>query len=324
MKIPKVIILHNRVDKNSRPDELDVLHQAQLVEKALGHLGYETSVMDFGRDIFGDIEKVADAKPSFVFNLGESVHDKAELLYFVPSLLRMHKLAYTGSDAESILLTTNKIITKRQLVQWGIPTANWLELGKISSFSERRQFILKPVLEDGSVGIQDDPLVWLPVKSLPKRFESLSPAQYFLEEFLEGREFNLSMISGKNGPVVLPPAEMIYQDFPDTLPKILTYKAKWETESLEYKNTNRQFDTLDPDDPLARTMADMARRCWDLFGLKGYARVDFRLDAQGHAKVLEVNANPCISPDSGFIAAVLKAGMSIPDAIGNIISDLNK
>ena len=46
-----------------------------------------------------------------------------------------------------------------------------------------------------------------------------------------------------------------------------------------------------------------------MFGLGGYARVDFRVDKEGNPWVLEINANPCISPDSGFVAAADRAGI---------------
>jgi D-alanine-D-alanine ligase len=53
--------------------------------------------------------------------------------------------------------------------------------------------------------------------------------------------------------------------------------------------------------------------------LNGYARVDFRVDREGRPFVLEINANPCIAPDSGFIAAAVKSGMSFPDVVGRIV-----
>jgi D-alanine-D-alanine ligase len=64
----------------------------------------------------------------------------------------------------------------------------------------------------------------------------------------------------------------------------------------------------------------MALRCWKLFDLKGYARVDFRVDQEGRPWILEVNANPCLSPDAGFSAAALRAGLTFPDVLCRIIN----
>ena len=65
----------------------------------------------------------------------------------------------------------------------------------------------------------------------------------------------------------------------------------------------------------------MSRRCWNLFGLRGYARVDFRLDHQGQPWVLEVNANPCLSPNAGFAAALEAAEIPFADALHRIMND---
>jgi len=64
-------------------------------------------------------------------------------------------------------------------------------------------------------------------------------------------------------------------------------------------------------------------QCWELFKLKGYVRIDFRVDSDNNPFVLEINANPCLAPDSGFVAACEKYGMKYTDIIKNIIKHLN-
>jgi D-alanine-D-alanine ligase len=66
---------------------------------------------------------------------------------------------------------------------------------------------------------------------------------------------------------------------------------------------------------------DIARRCWPLFGLRGYARVDFRVDESNQPWVLEINANPCLSPDAGFVAAASQAGLSYRQVVERIVQD---
>jgi len=48
-----------------------------------------------------------------------------------------------------------------------------------------------------------------------------------------------------------------------------------------------------------------------------------RVDADENVYVLEVNANPCISPDSGFISAAVHAGYTHAEVIRDVINDLN-
>ena len=75
------------------------------------------------------------------------------------------------------------------------------------------------------------------------------------------------------------------------------------------------------DTPLVDWLRALAVECWNLFGLRGYARVDFRIDRQGQPWILELNANPCLSPDAGFAAALAKANVPLERAIAWILDD---
>ena len=128
-----------------------------------------------------------------------------------------------------------------------------------------------------------------------------------MEEYIGGREFNVSLL-GYPDPMVLPPAEIDFSDFPDSLYPIVGYRAKWVAESFEFRHTPRRFpDRLNPD--LARNLQKTAAACFHLLGLRDYGRVDMRVDERDRVYVLEVNANPCISPDAGFAAAAERDGM---------------
>src|SRR5262245_29885569 len=62
-----------------------------------------------------------------------------------------------------------------------------------------------------------------------------------------------------------------------------------------------------------------ALACWNLFGLSGYARFDFRVDPTGKPFVIDVNPNPFLAPDAGFAADAAEAGFSFQDLIGRIV-----
>lgn len=144
---------------------------------------------------------------------------------------------------------------------------------------------------------------------------------FFAETYIEGREFNLSLLASSRGPEVLPPAEIRFEGFPETRRKIVGYRAKWVEDSFEYTHTPRTFRFPQSDGPLLLSLADLAKRCWTLFRLRGYARVDFRVDGEGRPWVLEVNTNPCLSPDAGFAAASREAGLAFPEVIRRIVAD---
>jgi D-alanine-D-alanine ligase len=147
------------------------------------------------------------------------------------------------------------------------------------------------------------------------------PGDWFAEAYVEGREVNLALLADGNDVQVLPATEIRFDGYPAGKPKIVGYAAKWDAESFEYRHTPRVF--LDPraEPELLSRLEGLARDCWRLFRLRGYARVDFRVDPQKRPWILEVNANPCLSPDAGFAAAAAHAGISYTDLIGRVASD---
>jgi D-alanine-D-alanine ligase len=140
----------------------------------------------------------------------------------------------------------------------------------------------------------------------------------FAEAFVAGRELNLSLLAGE----VLPPAEIDFAAYPEGKPRIVGWAAKWDEGSFEYHHTPRRFDFPAADEALLAELAHLARACWRLFALAGYARVDFRVDGGGRPHILEVNTNPCLSPDAGFAAAVERAGLAYETAIARIVADV--
>jgi D-alanine-D-alanine ligase len=63
----------------------------------------------------------------------------------------------------------------------------------------------------------------------------------------------------------------------------------------------------------------MALAAWRLFGLRGYARIDFRVDEQGRPWILELNADPCLSADAGFMAAAAEIGLDQRAVVARIV-----
>jgi D-alanine-D-alanine ligase len=114
---------------------------------------------------------------------------------------------------------------------------------------------------------------------------------------------------------------MRFEDYPPGKLKMVDYRAKWDEESFESRHTMRCFRFPPSDGPLLQRLTDLAKRCWHLFDLRGYARVDFRVDEGGRPWVLEINANPCLSPDAGFIAAAGEAGLTYRQVVNRILHD---
>ncbi len=310
------LILHNRVNNSSKEDELDVLNQASFIETELLSLGYSSHRMDFDVNTNDLAEVIQNNKVSFVFNLVETINESGRFCFIAPAILELLKVPFTGSGSEAIYLTTDKLICKTVLSYNNIKTPSWAKY--VSDVQTEKIYIVKPISEDGSVGIADDIIFkGSEITDIPKG--------YFAEEYIHGREFNISIIGENTGFLVLPPAEMCFSnDYYQTKPRILGYKAKWDENSMEYKNTTRTFRFEIVDNDLIAELKEIAAKCWEIFGLKGYARVDVRVGADSKPTVIEINANPCIAPDSGFVSACNEAGLTNTEIINLIIEDAKR
>jgi D-alanine-D-alanine ligase len=318
----KCCILFNLPREGALPDELDVLDQVEFIEKNLIELGIETYRKGVTVNFMSEITALIIDRPDFVFNLVESIDNKGELCYFIPALLNMYSIPYTGNPLEAMFITTSKILTSKTLRDAGINNPGGYLPSQFKMLIPGNRYIIKPAWEDGSMGITGDS-VFTYENGYEKKFKGYDDTHWIIEDYIEGREFNISVLSGNDGPEVMPPAEMVFHNFDSTKPRIVDFRAKWEEDSFEYMNTIREFPGNNLNPLLKEKIMSAARECWYVFGLKGYARVDMRVDKNDNPYVIEVNANPCMSPDSGLVAAITEAGIPYTVLIQRIINDLN-
>jgi D-alanine-D-alanine ligase len=312
----RVVLLHDAAAAAGRPDAADTLVEAGAIGAALAELGHAVSVLPVGLDLAAFVRALGEAEPSVVFNLVESLDGRGELIGVVPALLESLGVAYTGCTPAALAASSNKLAAKRALANAAIPTPPLLAAGD----GRAGPWIVKAVAEHASLGLDDGSVVSdaAAVDALLAERRARFGGRWFAERYVPGRELNVAVLASPEGPRVLAPAEIRFTDFPPGKPAIVGYAAKWDTDSFEYRNTVRSFAV---EAALAERAAALARRCWALFGLDGYARVDFRVDADGVPWVLEVNANPCLAPDAGFAAALATEGIGYATAIGWLVDD---
>lgn len=322
----KIVILHSDISPDATEDELDCLKQAGTIAEALRLLDYEPMLLPFGLDLNRTIKKLKFLKPQAVFNIVETLDAKGSLIYFACAILDDLKIPYTGCRTEAMFQTSNKPLAKKIMNQAGIATPVWVtEEGIVSSTSPADVYIIKSSWEHASLGLDETSLItYTNIKNLlaemSTRKKKLGNSCY-AEAYIDGREFNIALISGPSGVMVLPAAEMLFRDYAQDKPKLVDYKAKWVADSFEYNNTIRQFDFPKSDASLISTLREISVRCWDIFDLRGYARVDFRVDNNGRPWILEINSNPCLSIDAGYAAALERASIKYHEAIEMIVND---
>ena len=320
--------MHGLVADSAAADEKDVLVQTAAVRAALESLGYRTVDVPITLDLSKAADVLRAEGPLVVFNLAETIDGKGSMIHLPPLLLDSLGIAYTGAPGEAILLTSQKLLAKKILRAAGIDTPPWVSA--VQAAHEAPSFpapwIVKSVWEHASVGLDDGSVASTSgalAAEIARRVRTESIEHLFVEAYVEGREFNLALLGGASddSPQSLPPAEIQFVGYPEGKPKMVGYKAKWDEDSYEYGNTPRRFDFPPGDDELIGSLVRLSRECWTAFELKGYARVDFRVDAGGRPWVLEINTNPCISPDAGFMAAADRAGLSLEEVVRRILAE---
>jgi D-alanine-D-alanine ligase len=314
----KVVLLHDAQAVEGRIDSSDTLLEARAIAATLAELGYATATLPVGLDVGALQRALEKIEPYAVVNLVESLEGRGELLHVVPALLEALGVPFTGSTAHALAATSHKLFAKELMRRAGLSTPDAFD----GAAGGDGPWIVKSVFEHASLGIDDSSVAATgAVANLIEARRAEFGGRWFAERFVPGRELNVAIIAAPDGASVLPVAEIRFEGFPAAKPAIVGYAAKWDPESFEYRHTVRSFAV---EAELARRVGDIARDCWQLFGLAGYARVDFRVDSDGTPWVLEVNANPCLSPDAGFAAALAEAGIAYVDAIAWLLADARK
>jgi len=317
----KVAVLHAAIGPAAAPDELDTLQQVAAVTASLQRLGWQPQPVPVTLDLAALSRRLKTLKPAFAVNLVEALSGAGRLIHLVPALLDQLELPYTGSDSTAIFLTSHKLLAKQRLLAAGLPTARWFDgRGPGDPAEPGARFIVKSVWEDASIGIEPSSVVdgLAAAERRMAEMRARHGGDWFAEAFIDGREFNVALLESETGVEILPVAEIRFVDFPPHRPRILDYASKWEEESFAFTHTPRSFDLSSAPAGLVADLRRLAMECWRLFDLAGYARVDFRVDAAGRPYVLEINANPCLTPGAGFHAMLDQAGIGLDQAIARI------
>jgi D-alanine-D-alanine ligase len=320
------VVLYNAAIISDRQGCEEIIYPANIIREEVGAIEeslrgggfhpYVLSVENFSRDLIQTLTKIA---PRFVFNLCEEINGKCELEMCVAGLLELMGIPYTGSDPCALGLALNKFYVKQILRSAGIPTARgYLRYpGQKLTVPRGMRFpmFVKPSRQDASLGINSNSVCHTP-KQLEKQIlyiHEVYAQEALIEEYLDGREFNVSVVGGRS-PEVLAISEINFSGLPEDEPRIVSYRAKWDEESPMFSFTvpicpahlTKRLETR---------IKDIAIRSYQCIGCRDYARIDMRTDSRGSLYVLEVNPNPDISPKAGFARAARAAGYSYSDII---------
>jgi len=319
LKDKKIIIIHS--GSELKIDDADTIAQANEINDSLTKFGFNSIIEKVSdSNIFQKIANY-DKDQTIIFNLVESFNGSDSNTYQFTSLLDCHNLRYTGAKTPFLLLAADKIVSKQILKSGGVKTPKWLEAKRANDKELPNKYIVKSTTEHCSLGIDEDSVNNKNISSIIKTKQKQYGGVWFAEEFIDGREFNISVMEIDGKATVLPLAETIFKNAHNQKHKIVDYSAKWHCEDLAYNDYDRSFSYAEADKKLLKNIEKASLKVWELFKMNNYVRIDFRIDENDRVFVIDVNANPCLTSDAGFFAAAKEYGISQENLLINILKN---
>ena len=303
----------------------DDLYTIDQMKGALREVeGYQFEYLD-NHEILVNELRTLKPKTDFVLNLcDEGFNNNPRNELHVPSLLEILEIAYSGAGPQCLGICYDKSLTRGLAKEMEIPVPEaWLvkpgDTGSEISFGFPA--IVKPNFGDSSFGITQRSVVnnaeelVNAITEIREKFGYDKPL--LVEEFLTGKDLSVG-ITG-NPPesyIVLPVIEEDYSALPPELPKICGYEAKWDPNS-PYANL-RSIPANLPEGT-DKFLIACSLRLFERLECRDYARLDWRLDAEGNAKLLEVNPNPGWCWDGHLAKMATFIGMSYSEMLATVL-----
>ena len=304
----------------SQPEDLATV---QRLKAALGELpGYRFHYLDHHATLATDLLR---HPPAFVLNLCDEGHgNDAFRELHLPALLELLGVPYSGAGPACLGFCYNKSLVNAAAAAMDIPVPGETHFGAgdlAATIPAELPALVKPACGDGSVGITASSVVRTPaelVATLERLRDELPGRALLVQEFLTGPEYTVGIIGNPaHGLHLLPVVAPDYSRLDPALPRILGYGSKWQPDSPYW--TDIRYGEAKLDDDQRGHLRDYALRLFERLDCRDYARFDFRADATGTIKLLEVNPNPGWCWDGKLALMAGLAGWSYAELLRRIL-----
>ncbi len=289
--------------------------------QALTKLDHEPSYIELdGRD--SSLFALARSKVDLIFNLAESYAGDDSKDLHIPAFMDLVGLKYTGSGPHGLLLAQDKSLAKKIVGFHGLqtPFSAVSHRGRVDyAHDVKFPLIVKPVSEDGSIGINIDSVVHS-VKELMERIHELHEeldVPILIEEYIEGREIYAAIL-GNHPPEALPLVELDLSKLPADTPRIAGREVKFDRDSEAYRLTKSAL-AKDLDEETVEKLQEAAKTTYRALKLRDYGRIDMRLSNDGTIYVIEANPNPWLSSQAEFAMAARGSERTYTEMIKEIV-----
>ncbi|MDP2944750.1 MAG: methyltransferase domain-containing protein, partial [Atribacterota bacterium] len=267
----------------------------------------------------------AKEKINFAFNLcDEGYYNDAQKELHIPSLLEMLGVAYTGSGPQCLAYCYDKSLVRGIAREMEIPVPEAFFIKpEDTTFELPFSFpvIAKPNFGDSSFGITQmcvannfEELVNA-ISEIREKFGYDKPI--LIEELLTGKDLSVGIIGNPPEPyTVLPIIMADYSSLPENLPQICGYESKWLPESPYW---NIKSTAADLPEDIEKFIIECCLKLSERLECKDYCRFDWRVDANGTPKLLEVNPNPGWCWDGHLVKMAEITGISYGETLKMIL-----
>lgn len=275
------------------------------------------------------IIKLKSFHPDMIYNLSEGLTSSPTRLAFFPELFKQLKIPYIGSDSYLLTTSLNKHLSKKIVAAAGIKTPKsnlfYLDANKKQQLGKWRvkfPIIVKPNFRGDSEGITQDSVVQN-IKDLKrvlnKRLKQF-PEGVLVEQYIEGREIGVCYLEGFGENNVLFPAELVINKKLTNPYNIIDYHLKnYATKNTTIQNLSiRLADDLPSS--LIRKIQNQSKKIFDIFQVKDFCRIDFRVTSSGDVYFLELTPDlTMLGGTHPFFVAKEKHKLTFGEVLDHII-----
>lgn len=331
--IGAVAVVHNAAPELADADDeppsyaadAEIVEVAQIITSTLQDLGIPAQRYCADPSPQALIQTLkTSSKHTCIFNLVEGIDGEAWREAQFARELERAQLTFTGSPSSALAIAFRKDHTRKVLAAAKVPQAEGFVVSPDQElrYPARYPVFLKPANADGSIGIDMGSVIWddAAYRERAQWIFTQFGCPCLVERYLPGAELNVAYVPSPDGEAIFSATAIDFSGYPSELAPIVSYDCKWTPGSPEYVAQSVPATTLVDDATIAQAIS-AAKDAIAALGVRGYGRVDLRLDERGQAHVIDVNPNPDLHPEAGLAIAASHKGLSYPELILGIFTE---